>query len=275
MVDMSIIWIWIPLIAATVTAFIGNRRISELLLGVFLLCAVYEQRLSLFAMVMTVCGFGVAWKISTLDARVKRFLQWGIIVWVSVLYLHYLSGFYAYKVLDLVVSGAESQPFSMYLNIDKPLGAFTLFLLCPAMLVPRRRFNSVGVLFAVLLLILVLPLGCIFGLIHWEFSWPAWWWLFALNNLMITSVAEEALFRGFLFSELEKRFGWRIALVVSSVVFGLAHFSGDGYLAIVATLAGLGYGLTYYFSGRLWVAVLAHFLLNFSHLIFMTYPLAR
>ena len=92
---------------------------------------------------------------------------------------------------------------------------------------------------------------------------------------MFTCVAEEALFRGFIQQNLTDKFGLYIALVTTSLLFGAAHFSGGPLLIVFATLAGLGYGLVFHLTGRLWAAVLIHFLFNFSHLVFYTYPILR
>jgi membrane protease YdiL (CAAX protease family) len=117
------------------------------------------------------------------------------------------------------------------------------------------------------------PLAWAFGAIAPEFSLPQWWWIFALNNLLFTCVAEEALFRGLIQQYLVGKFGSMAGITLAALLFGMAHFSGGLLLIFFSGLAGLGYGLIFYWTGRLWFAIGVHFLFNFGHFIFFTYPL--
>ena len=118
-----------------------------------------------------------------------------------------------------------------------------------------------------------MPIAVGLGALNIEWSLPGWWWLFAINNLLFTCVAEEAFFRGFIQQAITKRFNSLIGLLLASLLFGIAHFAGGFLFVIFATLAGIGYGLTFAITGRLWVAVLVHFAFNVVHLIVFTYPL--
>jgi membrane protease YdiL (CAAX protease family) len=98
-----------------------------------------------------------------------------------------------------------------------------------------------------------------------------------VNNLLITCVTEEAFFRGFLLAGLARgmagrRYGVAVAVVVSTVLFGLAHAPGGPLLVVFATLAGLGYAAAYLRSGRIEGAILTHFALNAVHFVAFTYP---
>ena len=72
--------------------------------------------------------------------------------------------------------------------------------------------------------------------------------------------------------QLQQKLGAWPALVLASALFGLAHLGGGWLYAMLATVAGLLYGLIYLHTGRLWLAVLMHASLNFVHLYFFTYP---
>jgi membrane protease YdiL (CAAX protease family) len=63
------------------------------------------------------------------------------------------------------------------------------------------------------------------------------------------------------------------SLLMTYVLFGLAHFSGGLEYAFVAGLAGIGYGVAYWTTGRLEASIITHFLLNLIHLVFFTYPM--
>jgi membrane protease YdiL (CAAX protease family) len=101
-------------------------------------------------------------------------------------------------------------------------------------------------------------------------------WFLALN-LLFTCVTEEAFFRGFILGGLARgmarwRYGTAVALVVSTVLFGLAHARGGPALVVLAALAGLGYAAAYLRSGRIEGAILTHFALNAVHFVAFTYP---
>ncbi|MNY81380.1 hypothetical protein D3C86_2229250 [compost metagenome] len=51
------------------------------------------------------------------------------------------------------------------------------------------------------------------------------------------------------------------------------HFPISPLFALVAGIAGLGYGLSFHFSGRLVVPVLLHGAVNCLHLLLFSYPL--
>ncbi len=223
-------------------------------------------------------GFGRGVSIAYVGVEPKMklvyYLGWSVvIIWCVMLFVHLIPGFNNLQVLDKVTAGPLSAPFSMYLNLDKPLALFALFLAYPFLLGSEAKGRVKPALLVMIPLLSLLPIAAMLGALKPEFSLPSWWWLFALNNLILTCAAEEALFRGFVQQSLSRRFDWRLGLVIASILFGLAHFAGGPLLIAFATLAGLGYGLVFHFTGRLWCAVLAHFLFNFCHLVFFTYPI--
>ena len=274
----SAIWLWLPLILAIGVVFLRQRAVALALLGLTLLSALFIGRIELIAFVSTLVVLGVAYRLPMLASNQKMklvyYLGWSVvIIWCVMLFVHLIPGFNNLQVLDKVTAGPLSAPFSMYLNLDKPLALFALFLAYPFLLGSEAKGRVKPALLVMIPLLSLLPIAAMLGALKPEVSLPSWWWLFALNNLILTCVAEEALFRGFVQQSLSRRFDWRLGLVIASILFGLAHFAGGPLLIAFATLAGLGYGLVFHFTGRLWCAVLAHFLFNFCHLVFFTYPI--
>ena len=94
-------------------------------------------------------------------------------------------------------------------------------------------------------------------------------------------MAEELLFRGVLFKlvlaklpgDLSEPVRAALVLIITSVVFGVAHFAGGASYMLVATAAGLLYGTVYLLTGRIIFAVLTHWLLNVTHMLVLTYPM--
>lgn len=86
---------------------------------------------------------------------------------------------------------------------------------------------------------------------------------------------EEMFYRAFLISRLGEVFhhtkvGWALAVMGSSVAFGLVHYA-EGPLGLVTNGAfGLLFGLIYLATGRnLWVTIIAHGLLNTLRFLFL------
>jgi membrane protease YdiL (CAAX protease family) len=119
----------------------------------------------------------------------------------------------------------------------------------------RPRLSDVGVglrefaFFAVI----ALPLGLGLGFLHLRAAgFPGLQlvaaWLF---TLFFVALPEEIFFRGLLLNLLERRWGTRAALLVSAVIFGLAHFPKRAVFnwryVILAAIAG-------FFYGRAWLA---------------------
>jgi membrane protease YdiL (CAAX protease family) len=77
----------------------------------------------------------------------------------------------------------------------------------------------------------------------------------------IPAFCEETLFRGGLQNFLTRatRNPW-LAIIIVSVIFSVAHFSFYGFL--FRFFLGATLGLIYYYSGKLWLSILAHFLNN-------------
>lgn len=276
MIIEPVVWVWGLLACAVIAAFLQKVKVAYGLLAAALLGAFVEERINAVALLISCGVFGLAYILPRLEKPFK-FFGWAILVgWSAAMFLHIVPGFGNLLVLDKVLSGPQSTLFSMHLNLDKLLVFFALLLAYPQVLGKRSSWRS-PVSFKALILVtvstlLLLPVAVFLGALKFEPSLPSWWWLFVLNNLLLTCVAEEALFRGALQQSVSDRWGWKAGLVIASLLFGVAHFSGGWLLVIFTTLAGLGYGLVFHITQRLSAAVFVHFLFNFVHLGLFTYP---
>ena len=81
------------------------------------------------------------------------------------------------------------------------------------------------------------------------------------------ALIEEVLFRLVLLRLLERSFGIAGALLISSLVFGLAHLGNAGATPWIAVLLGLELGLlfgaAYLLTRRIWMCTALHFAWNF------------
>ncbi|WP_251351481.1 CPBP family intramembrane glutamic endopeptidase [Janthinobacterium kumbetense] len=85
--------------------------------------------------------------------------------------------------------------------------------------------------------------------------------LFPLAELVLVGMAEEMMFRGILFGVTARALGNKAAIVISSLVFALAHLPNAGFslLAIIALVAyGVLQAALYMQTRRLWVCIGTH-----------------
>lgn len=194
--------------------------------------------------------------------------------------LHLLPGFNNLRVLDHVLISRNAIPYNLYLNFDKTLvGIFIVGFL-------HQRINTKvewDELFASViprtLLIILIVLVCSFYLkfIAFDPKLPRTLPLWATTNLLFVCFAEEAFFRGFIQNYLclileRVHYGYVLAVIISSILFGLAHFTGGSLYVLLATTAGLGYGWIYWQTQRIEASISAHFTVNLVHFVFFTYP---
>lgn len=99
--------------------------------------------------------------------------------------------------------------------------------------------------------------------------------LFSATNLLFTCTAEAVTFGRFLQDGVKAATGSSaLALLLSSVAFGLAHKSkyAPSVYPLLSGLAGLGYAAAYQTTGDLRSMIAAHFAVNYVHYTALTYP---
>jgi uncharacterized protein len=194
--------------------------------------------------------------------------------------VHLLPGFQNLRVLNNVYISINGIPFSLYLNFDKTIvGIFILGILHQRITTKAEWYKLVKNIapsaFFVIFIIAILSFS-------FKFVWfdpklspslPIW----AVTNLLFVCVTEEGFFRGFVQKYLcltlrHVNYGNIIAIVFSSILFGLSHFTGGPRYVILATIAGVGYGWIYWRTQRVESSIITHFSLNLVHFLFFTYP---
>lgn len=256
-----------------------SRQFSWVLLVAALSIAMMMGRLAFPAALLLIAVFATVFLLKEGQKVWQKVVRHSVVILLSLaLSLHLVPGFDNWQLLNEVQLSAQSRPFSLYLNLDKPLVFFLLLLLLPD-LPGRYRLNfnaSIRLLIISLVAISVISaLAVLAGFVAPQWKVPYWWWLFALNNLLFTCVVEEAFFRGYLQRLLSQKAGAVGAMVLVALLFGLAHLGGGWLYVLLATGAGLFYGYLYCRSGSLLVAVAGHFMVNIVHLFALTYPALR
>jgi hypothetical protein len=222
-----------------------------------------------------------AYAVSARHSNPARYFGHGLFLGLTIaLSLHWMPGFNSWRLIGPERLTPDAVPFTMYLNLDKPLSGLWLLLVLP-WLRPRYTLGQlpIGLAGAGLAVLLSLPFALAVGITAWSPKWPASSGLWLANNLLIVTAMEEVVFRGYIQGGLSHRLrGWRhggwIALVLSSAVFGMAHFAGGWPWVLLAGLAGLAYGCAFRLGG-LPAAIIAHFGLNAAHFFLFVYPMLQ
>ena len=206
-------------------------------------------RLLLFFAVLSVVAKVVAAAAWPLIGAVAR--EWGVassaFYWLALLSLIGAHG--------IMIAGVDRTPWSAaWLGRDALAGTLLargLLLGCLAIGVPSLLLLSVG----------------------WLRAEPAaaGSWAVSAGRMAATLVpaafAEELMLRGYVLAVLREWWGWRAALMGTSVAFGLLHLPNPGSSAQSVTLvvlAGLFLGLVVLVTRSLYAAGLAHFAWNFT-----------
>ncbi len=277
MLPAMLVWL---LLAISIGCVLTKTTAWRIPLLLTLIAAVTFNVLTVIGAAIMISGIAIA--SFTARQQAKPLLYAGhiiVVLWIIGLILHLYPGINNLLVLDHVNSGPLSRPFTLYFNIDKPMLIFALLLLVPN-IVSNNEYNwhhlSLSLRQKTIIgggLISLPLLAWALQLVQPELTLPSWWWIFAINNLIFTCVAEEVLFRGYIQGLLCKKLAPTIAITIASILFGLAHFAGGPLFIIIATLAGIVYGLSYYWTKKITVAIVVHFAFNVLHLFFFTYPL--
>ena len=97
----------------------------------------------------------------------------------------------------------------------------------------------------------------------------SWWRYGAVTAIFFLpqSLGEELMSRGYLFSTAREAIGWRAALLLTSVIFGLMHLANPGAdvrSIVLVTIAGVFLGGILLLTDSLYAAWMAHFAWNWS-----------
>jgi membrane protease YdiL (CAAX protease family) len=112
---------------------------------------------------------------------------------------------------------------------------------------------------------IAIALGFALSFLHFHATLPgpfavAGGWLFTITFI---AIPEELFFRGLMLNLLERRFGTRTALIVSSVLFGLSHFNKraayfNWRYVILAAIAGVFYARAWLAQRRILTSSITH-----------------
>ncbi len=94
---------------------------------------------------------------------------------------------------------------------------------------------------------------------------------------VVAAATEELIFRGFPFQALVHNLGGARAIAITSLIFGLAHFSNPSasvFSSINTILAGVWLGLAYLMTRSLWLATALHWSWNLAMVFIFGLPVS-
>lgn len=197
-----------------------------------------------------------------------------------IFFVHAVPGIINIKVIDHALLSTRGAPFTMYLNLDKPLvGLFILFFGHRLIQTGTQWRDTLLMTLPIAIIGFIVILGAAFllGYVTFDPKLNSIFWIWAVSNLLLTCVTEEGLCRGFVLHYLDIyfvrfKYGQYINLLIVSVFFGALHYTGGWKYILLATIAGIVYGYIYQKTRRIEASILTHFSLNTLHLLLFTYP---
>jgi len=197
-------------------------------------------------------------------------------------FLHLVPGYNNWQAYSDIKLSDKSPSFPLWFNFDKSLIAFFLLTFAYSPLRDSSKYKEIitkTLPFFGYLFITLFVFGAFLGYVVFDPKLPeteiSLLWI--IRMLFFTVLAEELFFRFFLQNniiEVLKKFknGQIIGLIISSLLFGLFHFSGGLNFVILASISGFLYGLVYIRTKYLESAILLHFVINLLHFFLFSYP---
>ncbi len=280
---LTVISLWIPL------GLIKRDNGSSVLqwwhipLGVMLVVAVVEGLLEFVALPVIAGFYFVCW-LSTRSLKpawLNVVVTIGLVIFGLAMGFTLFPGFADSVSIMLPNESGDIVQQDYRFNISKYfIGLFFVGLMCTRIsTLAQLRDMLVRVAPVIgITVLLVFSSAMLIGLVGFDPHISSQLLLWAVSNLFLVCVTEEAFFRLFIQQRLTTvlnritTYGTWIALVITSVFFGVVHFAFGWQYVIIATIAGLGYGMAYIRTGRIEAAILTHFLVNLIHFTLFTYP---
>ncbi len=270
------------------SVWLRDQHKSEYFRSIFIVgsltvfCFFLANRLTLTAAILLISLLLLSGSLHRVKLPLLRAtLAWAVAIVSLALAVHAVPGFNNYQVFDQVHISSNAQPFNMFANIDKAFaGVVLLMLAITVKLPPENKPKETGLALIPIFTLSVLVVAYLTGL-DIDVKLPQATVAFIVSNLIFSVIAEEAFFRGIIQNSLihalkdKIRYSNPLAIVLASLLFGIAHIGGGWHYVILATFAGLVYGYAYHKTGRISIAILTHLSVNVGHFLLLEYPVPK
>lgn len=108
-------------------------------------------------------------------------------------------------------------------------------------------------------------------IIYTEYNFDVLELIYTTLLFILVAILEEVLFRGYILKNLMLSFNKYIALIISSIVFAIAHGANSNISLFSLTglfLAGIALGVSYIYTKNLWYPIAFHFSWNLFQSLF-------
>ncbi|NIF05723.1 CPBP family intramembrane metalloprotease [Chryseobacterium sp. Tr-659] len=262
----------------------GGKNIRILLFVFVVIISLLAQLISITGVlvVMAFCCIVYLYNLFGKSEKYPRYLYHIlaaiVFIFSIVIYQHLLPGFHNILIFDKIQVSEDASPFTMYFNIDKALTGMALLLfIVPLGASLKTAFLDAWYL-TVMAILLLMGLTLMFNFVKVEYKFHSYFFIWAVNNLLVVTMAEEVLFRGFLqrhLSLLKIKYPEVVGISIAAAAFGALHWQGGIYYMMYAAIAGAMYGIIYQKSKSIVFSIMSHFFLNLVHIIFFTYPFLK
>ena len=268
------------LLAITVlsTLFIGDRKVGIFGICAAIIAALFDGIINPFGLVWLGI-FAIAAHLYFNTKKYKILTTIGIFGFIAAFAFHLLPGFFNTLALDGIRLSEQSRPFSMYLNFDKCIMALIIYVISDLQKAEKtldiKSIKQTLCMLALCVLAILMP-ALFSGYVKFDPKIPDVLFIWVISNFIFTCFAEEVVFRGFIQRTLSStlKLSPIFAILITSILFGLAHFKGGVTYVILASVCGLFYGFAYYKTKRILCSMIVHFGLNLVHLLVFTYPIS-
>lgn len=280
MYNNAIIGIFITILCLSAGYFYNNKLIKMFSLIVYFFFMVYHNILPVYL----ICLACVFYTLVNLSCNNKNYLFNVSLILISLIFYFYLQGHIFPEVHNILIAkniliGNTGVFWNLYVNYDKALMSFIVLIKIDDYQKSKIISYKHIIILLFFCIIAIFTLSLSVNFIKYDFKIAPVLWLWSINNLFMVCVAEEIFFRYFLYNMLVKLNGFKkynnlVGLLLSSLLFGLFHYSGGIIYMVLAFLAGIIYCLLYVCYGKIQISILGHFILNLLHFIFFSYPKA-
>ena len=259
-----------------------NSRTIFVVACLSVLCLALANRLTLVSASLLISLMLLAGNVHRVKLPLlRRPLAWGVAIISLALAVHGVPGFSNYMVFEQVLISSNAHPVNLNANIDKAFAGIILLLLAITLkLQPAQKPKEAGFSLIPVFTLAVLVVAYLTGL-DIDIKLPQVTVAFIVTNLIFSVIAEEAFFRVIIQNSLilalkdKVRYSSQIAIILASLLFGMAHIGGGWHFVILATFAGLVYGYAYHKTGRISIAILTHLSVNVGHFLLLVYPVPK
>jgi len=263
-----------------ISLFCRDKRAAYIAIGITVLAAFYQGIINIIGVsalsIFTAIVYSY-FNLLQLNKIIKTLLFISISVCFTIFAFHKVPGFFNILAIDKVQLSELSIPFSMYLNFDKVMPALIMFSLSDLYILEKQESkNALRYTFLSLSLciIIIMALSLISGYVLFEPKIPSILPIWTINNFFFVCIAEEVFFRGFLQRTLQNLLPKQqiLAVIIASLIFGIAHFQGGLIYIGLSSICGFFYGYAYHKTNKILCSMIVHFGLNLCHLLLFTYP---